>query len=226
MSGLRVLPGQLHHHEIELISRRTVPNRSHAVWPPESFAVQGRAGVRCRPRHSRRQSQCDNLSSTAGFYRRPDLMQTSRTKIHISIRDQRLTLKDGETPIRTYPISTSRFGIGTEEGSMKTPTGQFRVAEKIGGEMPGETVFRNRVALGPGDPLPPTEDLVMSRILWLDGLDEHNANTRDRFIYIHGTKHEDKIGNPASHGCVRMRNSDVAEVFTLVDEGTHVIIEK
>ena len=153
-------------------------------------------------------------------------MQISGTNIHISIRDQRLTLRDGETPIRTYPVSTSRFGIGTEEGSMKTPTGQFRVAEKIGSEMPSDTVFQARVALQPGDPLPPTEDLVMSRILWLDGLDEHNANTRDRFIYIHGTKHEDKIGIPDSHGCVRMRNADVAELFTLVDEGTHVIIEK
>jgi lipoprotein-anchoring transpeptidase ErfK/SrfK len=153
-------------------------------------------------------------------------MQTSRTNIHISIRDQRLTLKDGETPIRTYPISTSRFGIGSDEGSMKTPTGQLRVAEKIGSEMPNDTVFCNRVALGPDDPLPPTEDLVMSRILWLDGLDEHNANTRDRFIYIHGTKHEDKIGNPASHGCVRMRNTDVIELFELVDEGAHVTIEE
>ncbi len=153
-------------------------------------------------------------------------MQTSQTNIHISIRDQRLTLKKGETPIRTYPVSTSRFGIGGEEGSMKTPTGRFRVGEKIGGEMPSDTVFRNRVPLQPGDPLPPTEDLVMSRILWLDGLDEDNANTRDRFIYIHGTKHEEKIGIPDSHGCVRMRNGDVAELFKLVDEGTHVIIEE
>ena len=153
-------------------------------------------------------------------------MQTSQTNIHISIRDQRLTLKKGETPIRNYPVSTSRFGIGTDEGSMKTPTGRFRIGEKIGGEMPSDTVFRARVALKPGDPLPPTEDLVMSRILWLDGLDEDNANTRDRFIYIHGTKHEDKIGIPDSHGCVRMRNGDVAELFKLVDEGTHVIIEE
>jgi len=153
-------------------------------------------------------------------------MQTSQTNIHISIRDQRLTLKKGETAIRTYPVSTSRFGIGAEEGSMKTPTGRFRVGEKIGAEMPSNTVFRNRIPLQPGDPLPPTEDLVMSRILWLDGLDEENANTRDRFIYIHGTKHEDKIGLPDSHGCVRMRNADVAELFKLVDEGTHVIIEE
>ncbi len=153
-------------------------------------------------------------------------MQTSQTNIHISIRDQRLTLKKGETPMRTYPVSTSRFGIGTDEGSMKTPTGRFRIGEKIGGEMPSDTVFHTRVALKPGDPLPPTEDLVMSRILWLDGLDEDNANTRDRFIYIHGTKHEEKIGIPDSHGCVRMRNGDVAELFKLVDEGTHVIIEE
>jgi lipoprotein-anchoring transpeptidase ErfK/SrfK len=146
--------------------------------------------------------------------------------IHVSIRDQRLTLKEGETPIRSYPVSTSRFGIGTEEGSMKTPSGHFRIAEKIGGELPSDTVFQSRVPLKLDDPLPPTEDLVMSRILWLDGLDEHNANTRDRFIYIHGTKHEDKIGSPASHGCIRMRNSDVVELFELVDEGAQVIIDE
>jgi lipoprotein-anchoring transpeptidase ErfK/SrfK len=146
--------------------------------------------------------------------------------IHVSIRDQRLTVRDGETPIRTYPVSTSRFGVGTEQGSLKTPTGRFRVAEKIGGDMPSGTVFQSRVPLKPDDPLPSTEDLVMSRILWLDGLDEHNANTGDRFIYIHGTKHEDKIGTPASHGCVRMRNADVVELFDLVDKGVQVIIEE
>jgi len=145
--------------------------------------------------------------------------------IHISIRDQRLILKENETPIRNYPVSTSRFGIGTEMGSMKTPTGRFRVAQKIGGDMPSGAIFQSRVPLKPGDPIPPTEDFVMSRILWLDGLDEHNANTRDRFIYIHGTKHEDKIGTPASCGCVRMRNADVVELFDLVDEGTSVVIE-
>jgi lipoprotein-anchoring transpeptidase ErfK/SrfK len=153
-------------------------------------------------------------------------MQTSRTNIHVSIRDQLLTVKEGDTPIRTYPVSTSRFGIGTEEGSMKTPTGRFRVAEKIGGDMPTGTIFQSRVPLTTDDPLPSTEDLVMSRILWLEGLDEHNANTRDRFIYIHGTKHEHKIGSPASCGCIRMRNTDVVELFDLVDDGTPVIIEE
>ncbi len=133
---------------------------------------------------------------------------------------------EDEKPIRSYPVSTSRFGIGTEEGSMKTPTGRFRVAEKIGGGLPSDAVFQSRVPLKPDDPLPPTEDLVMSRILWLDGLDEDNANTRDRFIYIHGTKHEDKIGWPASHGCIRMRNIDIVDLFELVDEGAHVTIEE
>jgi len=146
--------------------------------------------------------------------------------IHVSIGNQRLTVKENEQPIRTYPVSTSRFGIGAEEGSLKTPTGRFSVVEKIGGDMPSGTVFIGRVPLETKEAPPPTEDLVMSRILWLDGLDEHNANTRDRFIYIHGTKHEDKIGSPASHGCVRMRNADVIELFELVGEGTPVVIEE
>jgi L,D-transpeptidase YbiS len=153
-------------------------------------------------------------------------MQSARTKIDVSIGDQCLIVtRDGEEP-RSYPISTSRFGIGTEEGSLKTPLGRFRIAEKIGdGAAPG-TIFKARVALGPGDPLPDTEDFITSRILWLDGLEEENANTRDRFIYIHGTKHEDEIGTPASHGCIRMRNADVIELFALVDETTQVVIRE
>src|SRR5438034_10646043 len=139
-------------------------------------------------------------------------MQTSRTSIHISIRDQQLTVKEDETAIRTYPVSTSRFGTGTKQGSLKTPVGRFRVAEKIGGDTPAGTIFRSRVPLKPSDPPPPTEDLVMSRILWLDGLDEHNANTRERFIYIHGTKHEAELGSPATCGCICMGNADVHEL--------------
>src|ERR1700757_2480850 len=145
--------------------------------------------------------------------------------IHVSIRNQRLTIVEDEKAIRTYPVSTSRFGIGTEEGSLKTPTGRFCVAQKIGSDMTSGTIFAGRIPLQPDEALPQTEDLVTSRILWLHGLDEENANTRDRFIYIHGTKHEDKIGTVASHGCVRMRNADVIELFEMVDEGTPVVIE-
>jgi L,D-transpeptidase YbiS len=151
-------------------------------------------------------------------------MQTAQPKIDISIRRQRLTLKRGRKTLKTYPISSSRFGLGPEEGSMKTPLGQFRVAEKIGHGQPAGTIFKSRVALKPDDPLPDTDDLITSRILWLDGLEEDNANTRDRFIYIHGTKHEDKLGTPDSHGCIRMRNDHVIELFDLVDEGTPVTI--
>jgi L,D-transpeptidase YbiS len=151
-------------------------------------------------------------------------MQT--TSLHISVRDQRLTLKSGEQSVRTYPVSTSRFGLGSEEGSMKTPLGQFRIAEKFGADAPVGTVFKSREPVGFQDESPPGDDLVLSRILWLDGLEAHNANTRDRFIYIHGTNHEHEIGEPASHGCIRMRNADLVELFDLIEPGTPVLIEE
>ena len=69
------------------------------------------------------------------------------------------------------------------------------------------------------------EDLVMTRILWLDGLDPENANTHERFIYIHGTNHEESLGEPASHGCIRMRSADLVELFELVDVDTPVAIK-
>jgi lipoprotein-anchoring transpeptidase ErfK/SrfK len=152
-------------------------------------------------------------------------MQTTEPIIRISIRDQRLDLVSGDEVLATYPVSTSRFGLGSEPGSLKTPLGHFRVAEKIGDDMPLGTVFLGRVPLGPDDPLPETEDLITSRILWLDGLEGHNANTRDRFIYIHGTRHEDQVGQPASHGCVRMRNVDIVDLFQRVPLGAQVLIE-
>ncbi|HJT80515.1 MAG TPA: L,D-transpeptidase [Chthoniobacterales bacterium] len=144
--------------------------------------------------------------------------------LEISIADQELRLRCGGRLTRTYPISSSRFGLGTEEGSLKTPLGRFRIAEKIGSGMPPGTIFRSRIPLRPEDPLPDTEDLITSRILWLEGVERHNANTKDRYIYIHGTKHEARIGEPDSHGCIRMRNADVIELFDLVQEGTPVRI--
>ncbi len=145
--------------------------------------------------------------------------------IRISVRDQRLDLVSGGEVLASYPVSTSRFGLGSEAGSLKTPLGRFRIAEKIGAEMPIDTIFRGRVPLGPSDPFPETEDLITSRILWLEGLEEHNANTRERFIYIHGTRHEDQVGQVASHGCVRMRNADVADLFERVPTGAMVLIQ-
>ena len=153
-------------------------------------------------------------------------MQTKARKIDISIRDQRLTLRERGKTLRAYPISSSRFGLGTKEGSNKTPLGRFRVAEKIGAGEPSGTIFKARVPLRPNDPLPETDDFITSRILWLEGLGKRNANTHARFIYIHGTKHEDTIGRPDSHGCIRMRNADVIELFDLVPEGAAVTIHR
>jgi L,D-transpeptidase YbiS len=151
--------------------------------------------------------------------------KSEQASIHISVPEQRLHLKQGTETVRSYPVSTSKFGIGSEEGSMKTPIGRFRVAEKIGAGMPSDTVFKSRLPVTLSAEDAAREDLVMSRILWLDGVENHNSNTRDRFIYIHGTNHEDEIGAPASHGCIRMKNTDLIELFELVPEGADVVVE-
>jgi L,D-transpeptidase YbiS len=132
-------------------------------------------------------------------------------------------LRDGAV-VKTWPVSTSKFGTGCVEGSWKTPTGRFTIAEKVGGGAPEWMEFRGRKATGmlaePGG----ERDGVLTRILWLEGLDEANANTKGRYIYFHGTNREDLIGTPASMGCVRMRNADVVELFDLVEVGTPVAI--
>ena len=107
---------------------------------------------------------------------------------------------------------------------MRTPTGRFRIAKKIGDGMPLGTVFKSRRRVKATKKLMRDEDLVMTRILWLDGLDPGNANTQERFIYIHGTNHEESLGKPASHGCIRMRSADLLELYELVDVDTPVAI--
>ncbi|OGI68330.1 hypothetical protein A2732_01185, partial [Candidatus Nomurabacteria bacterium RIFCSPHIGHO2_01_FULL_40_10] len=131
--------------------------------------------------------------------------------LNISISKQKLNVLDGEKVIKTYPVSTSRFGTGFENGSKKTPTGNFMILEKIGGLEPIFTTFKGRKPAGVWDGKPTDDDLVLSRILWLDDID-NNRNTKDRYIYIHGTNHENLIGTPASHGCIRMNNRDVIEL--------------
>jgi lipoprotein-anchoring transpeptidase ErfK/SrfK len=152
-------------------------------------------------------------------------MQSQGRKIRVSISAQRLDLIDGAQVLRSFPVSTSMFGTGTEAGSFKTPTGKFSIAEKTGDGAAQGAVFRSRVPTGETGGEENPDDLVQTRILWLQGMEEHNANTRGRYIYIHGTNHEAAIGTPASHGCVRMRNADVAELYELVDNGTEVVIE-
>jgi lipoprotein-anchoring transpeptidase ErfK/SrfK len=132
---------------------------------------------------------------------------------------------EGEAVTATWPVSTSRFGLGFEEGSFRTPTGRFRIAEKIGEGAPAGMIFQSRIATGKVADQGGEEDLVLTRILWLEGLDPQNANTRQRYIYIHGTNQEHLIGTPASHGCIRLRNNDMIELFDRVREGTHVEIK-
>jgi lipoprotein-anchoring transpeptidase ErfK/SrfK len=158
-------------------------------------------------------------------------MRKSRRKkppllIDISVGEQRLRLWQGGNILMTCAVSTSKSGLGASPGSNRTPTGRFRVAEKHGhGAAPG-TVFKSRRPVGRWneDGPPGAGDLITSRILWLAGADEENANTFGRYIYIHGTNQEHLLGTPASHGCVRMRNADVIGLFDLVPEGTAVRI--
>jgi L,D-transpeptidase YbiS len=152
-------------------------------------------------------------------------MQPTRPRIEVSISNQLLTLWDGTRQVRSWPVSTSAVGAGFEEGSLKTPVGDFVVSEKIGGDAEIGTIFRARQPAGQWRPGDPTDgDLVLTRILRLDGLERRNENTRDRYIYIHGTNGEHRIGRPASHGCVRLRNRDMVELFDLVKPGTAVWI--
>ena len=151
-------------------------------------------------------------------------MQTEPPVIHISVPEQRLDLVAGDEVLASYPVSTSRFGLGSEEGSMKTPLGRFKIGEKIGADAPAGTIFRSRLPLAPNETVLPEDDLILTRILWLDGLEAHNANTRERFIYIHGTNHEEEIGAPASHGCIRMKKDDLIALFDRVPLGAEVVI--
>ena len=158
------------------------------------------------------------------------MSNSSLTDVHVPLRlridvtRQVLeVLRDG-TISKSYPVSTSKFGLGFEPGSYKTPFGRFVVSEKIGAGVPAGAVFKSRMPTGEIAPQGGQEDLVLTRIFWLAGLDETNANTKERYIYIHGTNQEALLGTPASHGCVRMRNTDVAECFDEIPEGTMVDI--
>ena len=145
-------------------------------------------------------------------------------KILITIHDQRLQLLEGEEVVESFSISSARNGTGSEEGSYKTPLGRFLIDEKHGYKAPAGTIFRGRRPSGSWNGERNDEDLILSRILWLTGQDEGNANTKQRYIYIHGTNHENKIGTPHSCGCIRMRNQDIVSLYDKVGLSTPVEI--
>jgi L,D-transpeptidase YbiS len=146
-------------------------------------------------------------------------------RIYVHVPSQTLDLLDGDTLLRRYAISSSRFGLGSEAGSNRTPVGRFRIAEKHGdGAEPG-MVFVSRQPTGQIGREDDPKDNVQTRILWLDGVEEENANTYDRYVYIHGTNAESRLGMPASEGCIRMSNADVIDLYDIVEAGTEVVID-
>ncbi len=144
-------------------------------------------------------------------------------RISISRQELRLTGDNGEL-LFCCPISSGAAGTGFEEGSGRTPTGRFCICSKHGENAPLNTLFRARIPVGtwpcPGAP----QDAILARILCLDGLDAANANTRARYIYIHGTSDTAHLGTPASHGCIRLSPQDIAALYPLVPLGTEVSI--
>ncbi len=148
-----------------------------------------------------------------------------RHLVEVSVPDQRMAVYRDGVRIREYPVSTSKFGLGDEKGSKQTPLGAFRVAKKIGRDAPAGTVFKSRKPTG--EILPPDapgRDPIITRILWLKGLEPHNANAYKRYIYIHGTPEERAIGTPASYGCIRMKSADIVDLFEIVGRGASVRI--
>lgn len=148
-----------------------------------------------------------------------------RQQILISAADQRMILLDQNNPVISYPVSTSKFGLSDKPGSYGTPIGRMRIKEKIGAGMPAGAVFKSRVPTGEVLPVDaPGRDPIVTRILWLEGLERVNRNAFRRYIYIHGTPEERNIGLPVSYGCIRMRSKDVIDLFDKVEKNTLVVV--
>ena len=156
--------------------------------------------------------------------------------IKVNISKQMLTLyDDNQQLVSEYPVSTSKYGIGNQEGSFKTPLGQHQICEKIGDSMSEDEVFIGRQPQGrltelqaQGRELP--ADIITARILRLHGMQPgvnqgRGIDSYERYIYIHGTADEEHISEPVSHGCIRMRNQDVIDLYEKVRLNTNVWIE-
>src|SRR5881392_3393092 len=149
----------------------------------------------------------------------------TRHRIVVSIPEQRLALLDNGVLIATYPVSTSKFMIGDAPGSRGTPLGELEIEKKIGGGALSGTVFKDRRPTGEVlVPDAPGRDPIVSRILWLRGLEARNANAYGRYIYIHGTAEERNVGKRASYGCIRMRSRDVIQLYDTVGWRARVTI--
>ncbi len=152
----------------------------------------------------------------------------AKDRIHtmvVSIPEQKMALYRKGKLIQTYDVSTSKFCISTRSGSNGTPLGIHEVAKKVGGGQPSGMKFKSRRATGEIVPVnAPGRDPIVTRILWLKGLEKANRTTYSRTIYIHGTPEEWRIGTPASYGCVRMRSRDIIRLYSTVGVGAKVDI--
>jgi hypothetical protein len=156
------------------------------------------------------------------------LAACAKDRVHtmsVSVPDQKMALyKKGEL-YRVYDISTSKFCLSSSPGTNGTPLGKHEIAKKIGGGKPAGMKFKSRRPTGEIVPVnAPGRDPIVTRILWLKGLEGQNRTTFSRCIYIHGTPEEWRIGHPASYGCVRMRSRDIIELYSIVGEGARVDI--
>ena len=149
----------------------------------------------------------------------------TRHSLLISTTDQRMVVLRDNQPVAEYPVSTSKFGLGDTPGSNATPLGRLKVQKKIGDNAPAGAVFKSRRFTGEILPVDaPGRDPIVTRILWLHGLEDRNRNAYGRFIYIHGTPEERTIGQVASFGCIRMRSRDIIELYDTIGVGARVFI--
>jgi len=149
----------------------------------------------------------------------------TRNKMIVSVRDQKMLLVRDGSPVKSYKISTSKFGIGDRPGSNFTPLGRLQVAKKIGDRAALGSVFKSRRPTGEVlRPNQPGRDPIVTRIMWLTGTEFRNQNTFRRTIYIHGTPEERRLGTPASYGCIRMGSKDAADLYNRIGTGADVFI--
>ena len=150
----------------------------------------------------------------------------TKDRVHtmrVSVPDQKIAVYKHGLEIARYDVSTSKFGLGDQCGSRCTPLGQLEIAKKFGGGQRSGMKFKSRRPTGEiVAPNTPGRDPIVTRILWLKGLEARNRNAYRRTIYIHGTAEEYKVGSPASYGCIRMRSRDVVELYSTVGKGARV----
>ena len=146
-------------------------------------------------------------------------------KLVISVPDQKMILYTDSQPVAEYYVSTSKYGTGDVRGSYATPLGTLEVEKKIGDSVPAGGVLKSRRFTGEVLPVDaPGRDPIVTRILWLKGLESGNGNAFNRCIYIHGTPEERNLGKPASFGCIRMRSEDIINLYNTIGVGAKVEI--